>query len=144
MPGAVRSSVARIARAAHRGRASQRCVPGNGVEDMTTTELSADQLYHPTDLADLAFETTADLAPLDEIVGHARAIEAVELGVAMRAQGFNVFAMGREGVGKHTAVQQFLAARAATEPVPPDACYLYNFDDPRRPRLLTLPAGRGA
>ncbi|NJD27952.1 MAG: ATP-dependent protease, partial [Chloroflexi bacterium] len=33
---------------------------------------------------------------------------------------------------------------AATEPVPPDACYLYNFDDPRRPRLLTLPAGRGA
>lgn len=63
---------------------------------MTTTELSADQLYHPTDLADLAFETTADLAPLDEIVGHARAIEAVELGVAMRAQGFNVFAMGRE------------------------------------------------
>ncbi len=58
-------------------------------------------------------------------------------------EGFNVFAFGAPGTGKHSAVQQFLQAKAVDEAVPPDTCYVNNFEQPHRPRLLQTPAGRG-
>jgi len=33
---------------------------------------------------------------------------------------------------------------AANKPVPPDLCYVYNFDIPERPLALRLPAGKGS
>jgi len=111
---------------------------------MTHRRLDPSELLHGCDPAGFTFETTAQLDELDEIVGHGRAVGAVEFGVAIRARGFNLYAMGPEGIGKYTLIRQFLAARAVAEAVPPDRCYVYNFDDPRRPRMLTLPAGQGA
>ncbi len=110
---------------------------------MTHRRLAAGELLHGCDAAGFAFETTAELDDLDEIVGHQRAVDAVDFGIAIRARGFNLYAMGPEGIGKYTLIRQFLAARAAAEPVPVDRCYVYNFDDPRRPRTLALPAGVG-
>ena len=40
--------------------------------------------------------------------------------------------------------RRLLEARAATEAIPGDLCYVNNFAEPNRPRLLQLPAGRGA
>jgi lon-related putative ATP-dependent protease len=108
------------------------------------SRLTAQQLFHGCDPEQFSFETTAELSDLEEIVGHERAVAAVDFGIAIRAPGFNLYAMGPEGIGKYTLIRQFLTARAASEPVPPDRCYVHSFDDPRRPRLLTLPAGRGA
>ncbi len=62
----------------------------------------------------------------------------------MRRQGFNIFAFGPAGTGKHTLVQGILAERAATEETPPDWCYVNNFADPHRPLSLKLPTGRAA
>jgi lon-related putative ATP-dependent protease len=111
---------------------------------MGNVRLDSHHLFRACDPAQLPFDSTAELADLDEIVGHERAIEAVDFAIAIRAQGFNLYAMGPEGIGKYTLVRQFLKARAASEPVPDDRCHVHNFDDPRRPRLLSLPAGRGA
>ena len=36
-----------------------------------------------------------------------------------------------------------MAEVAAGGPVPPDLCYLHNFDAPDQPRALRLPAGQG-
>ncbi len=36
-----------------------------------------------------------------------------------------------------------MQAAAASKPVPPDLCYLHNFDAPEHPRALRLPAGQG-
>lgn len=105
--------------------------------------LTPDRLARRTDPAAFSFVTTADLPPLDEIVGQDRAIEALVFGVEIQQPGFNLYAMGPEGIGKYSLVRQVLLARAATEPVPPDWCYVHNFADPRRPRALTLPAGEG-
>ena len=105
--------------------------------------LSPDRLARRTDPVAFPFATTADLTPLDEIVGQDRAIEALAFGVEIRQSGFNLYAMGPEGIGKYTLVRQVLLARAASEPVPADWCYVHNFTDPRRPRVLTLPAGEG-
>ncbi|MCK7492413.1 MAG: AAA family ATPase [Comamonadaceae bacterium] len=38
---------------------------------------------------------------------------------------------------------QMMRAWRPTRPVPPDLCYLHNFEAPERPRALRLPAGEG-
>jgi lon-related putative ATP-dependent protease len=103
----------------------------------------ADQLARRCDPAAFDFETTADLEPIDEMVGQDRAIEAVAFGIGIRQPGFNLFAMGPEGIGKYTLVRQVLLDRAPGEPVPDDWCYVHNFEDPRRPRAIRLAAGDG-
>ncbi len=92
----------------------------------------------------LPYPTSAEAAELDEYLGQDRAIEALEFGLAMHAHGYNLYAAGPPGTGKETLLRRFLARAAATRPRPSDWCYVHNFDDPRRPRALQLPAGRGA
>lgn len=91
----------------------------------------------------LGFETTAELSDLEDPIGQERAVEALRYALANRRPGYNVYALGPEGIGKHTTVRRILEARAATEPPPFDYCYVSNFKDPRAPKLLRLPAGRG-
>jgi lon-related putative ATP-dependent protease len=105
--------------------------------------LSAERLARRCDPAVFAFATTAELSELDEIVGQDRAIEAVLFGIGIRRPGFNLFAMGPEGIGKYSLVRQFLLARAPAEPVPSDWCYVHDFGDPRRPRAIRLSPGEG-
>jgi len=97
---------------------------------------------YATDLQ--GFETTADLEDVFGIVGQPRAAAAVEFGTGIARPGFNIFAFGAPGTGKRSFLQQYLESRARGQQTPPDLCYVHNFDDPRCPRLLRLPAGRGA
>jgi lon-related putative ATP-dependent protease len=105
--------------------------------------LSPDRLARRCDATAFPFLTTADLPAHDGMVGQDRAVEAVAFGVAIRQPGFNLYAMGPEGIGKLSLVRTVLEARAAAEPVPPDWCYVHSFGDPRRPRAISLPAGEG-
>ncbi len=108
-----------------------------------TPALPVAALYHNVDLAGLSFETTADLEPLTSPLGQERALEAIEFGVDIQREGFNLFVMGPNGLGKHRLVKDILEQRAAAEPAPQDWCYINNFDDPQRPSVLKLPAGTG-
>ena len=78
-----------------------------------------------------------------EPIGQDRAVEAVQFAVAMRPKGYNVYALGANGTGKHTLVQDLLRRKAESAPTPPDWCYVHNFADPQKPRRLQLPPGRG-
>jgi predicted ATP-dependent protease len=100
-------------------------------------------LYTATRLDAPAFETTADLEDLPGLIGQDRAREAVELAVAMRSRGYNLFVLGPAGLGKRSLVCQMLESRAAQEPPPADWCYVNNFGQPHRPRALELPRGAG-
>lgn len=104
--------------------------------------LPASALRKAADQA-LDFETTAELEPLEGVVGQERALEALEFGVGLHREGFNIFALGPPGVGKHSVVERAISARAAREPVPDDWCYVNSFHDRKGPRALRLPAGRG-
>ena len=106
-------------------------------------ELLPDQLYRHCDLEDLSFETTDDVPDYKGLLGQPRAVAAVEFGIGIEREGFNVFAFGAPGSGKHSAVRQFLQEKSASESVPPDLCYVNNFQQPHCPRLLALPPGRG-
>ena len=94
--------------------------------------------------AELGFETTAELPDLVDTIGQERAVEALAYALATRRPGYNVYALGPDGIGKHTTVRQLLEARARSEPPSGDWCYVSNFKDPRTPKLLRLPPGRGA
>jgi predicted ATP-dependent protease len=61
----------------------------------------------------------------------------------MRHGGYNLFALGPSNAGEHAIVRQFLEVRAAHDPTARDWCYVHNFEQPHRPRALSLPAGRG-
>ena len=101
------------------------------------------QLYHRCDPAQLKFKTTAELEELAEIVGQARAVDAVRFGIGMRGNGYNLFAFGPAGAGKHTLVRGFIEQQAATEQTPSDWCYVNNFEQSHKPRALQLPPGQG-
>jgi len=102
------------------------------------------QLCRRCDPQTLGFATTAEVTETVDIVDQSRAIDAVRFGIAIKRPGFNLFVLGEPGSGRHSAVRRLLEARAATEPIPGDLCYVNNFAEPNRPRLLQLPAGRGA
>lgn len=112
--------------------------------DLPPAPLTAAELAWTCDPAELPFESTAELSDPDGIVGQARAVEALEFAIGMPRAGFNVFALGPEGIGKRSAIRRFFGEAARSAPPPQDWSYVNNFEEPRKPRALALPAGRGA
>ncbi|WP_119420464.1 Lon protease family protein [Desertibaculum subflavum] len=104
--------------------------------------LPADEVYKACDAAALPFMTTAELTPLDQPVGQARAMAALEFGAAMRRQGYNLFVLGQSGSGRFSIISEHLRQRAAGEPRPQAWCYVHNFTDPGKPTAMDLPPGR--
>ncbi len=92
---------------------------------------------------ELPFETTAKVEELTRYIGQDRALEAVEFGISMRHQGFNLFVIGPEGSGRHTVVQSFINRQAEGEATPKDWCYVHNFDQPHKPISLEFPPKQG-
>jgi predicted ATP-dependent protease len=109
----------------------------------TIPPLDAASLLRRCDPALLDFESTVELVDAADIVGQSRALDAVRFGIDIKQPGFNLFVLGEPGSGRHAAVRRLLEAKAAGEPAPSDWCYVNNFSDPNRPRLLRMPPGRG-
>ena len=100
-------------------------------------------LCRKTDPVDFEFKTTAELEDPGAWLGQDRAVEAVHFGIGMKRAGYNIFALGPTGAGKHTLVRKFIEDQAAQEPFPDDWCYVENFAEPHKPVALSLPPGRG-
>lgn len=107
------------------------------------------ELRREHDPATFHFECTKELVPLAEFVGQDRALRALQFGLELDRDGYNIFVTGLTGTGKTTAILEYIkrvveAKRGSGElKPPPDWVYVYNFDDPDRPRALSLPAGWG-
>jgi len=104
--------------------------------------LAAGQLHRTADLAHLAFSTTADLEPIEEMVGQDRAAQAIRFGTRIERPGFNLFVIGPPGAAMQQAVQAVLKPQARAEPSPKDWVYVNNFVDSDKPIAIELPAGR--
>ena len=104
--------------------------------------LAADELRRAIVPATLGFATTAELEPISGLIGQDRALRAIEFGANMKANDYNIFVLGPPASGKTTAVRAFLTEKAVALPAPPDWVYVYNFENPNRPRALKLPVGR--
>lgn len=77
------------------------------------------------------------------IVGQETAIEALQFGIACDAPGQNVFVRGLVGSGRTKLLKKLVEDLLPTCKLKSDRCFVHNFRDPRRPRLITLPAGQG-
>jgi lon-related putative ATP-dependent protease len=107
------------------------------------TALPPDTLRHRCDPMGFAFATTEELPDPAAHPGQSRALEALQMGMRMRGNGYNVFACGPTGTGRRRLIQAELRHEAARRPVPVDWCYVHNFGLPSQPAALRLPAGRG-
>ena len=111
---------------------------------MPISTLTPDQLRFTIDPAQLGFSDTAELLrdPLPWI-GQERAETAARFGLALEQPGYNLFVLGEVGSGRSSLLQQLMQTVAAGRAVPPDLCYLHNFDAPERPLALRMPPGQG-
>lgn len=85
--------------------------------------------------------STARIKPLDRFIGQQRAEHAVRFAIAVPDKGYNLFAVGENGLGKRTMLKRFLQQHASSQPSPDDWCYVNNFETPRKPWAIRLPAG---
>ena len=109
---------------------------------MTVSELSPEKLRLECPPDQVGCETSAELGPVDGIIGQDRALKALKFGVEMKGKGFNVYVAGPPITGKRPAARSFLENIAKTRPVPPDWVYVNNFQNPYEPKTLKLPSGR--
>ncbi|MCZ8294049.1 MAG: ATP-binding protein [Hylemonella sp.] len=102
------------------------------------------ELRLAVDAKALGFADTSELLgqPLPWI-GQERAEQAARFGLQMDAPDYNLFVLGEVGSGRTTLLAQMMREVAAGRPVPPDLCYLHNFDAPEHPRALRMPPGQG-
>ena len=89
------------------------------------------------------FNTTDELEPISTGIGQERGIKALEFGLNVDINGYNVYVEGPYGVGKTAYVKNYLSVISKKKKVPYDWCYVYNFDNPNEPIAISLPAGQG-
>ncbi|MBI3043818.1 MAG: AAA family ATPase [Betaproteobacteria bacterium] len=106
--------------------------------------LAPSELCRSCDPERFPFQTTDELEDLAQVLGQARAVDAIRFGVGIGRDGYNLFAMGPEGLGRHTIVRRHLEEQATRQATPADWCYVFNFETPHKPRALQLPAGRAS
>ena len=111
---------------------------------MPAFSLAPHQLRLTIAPASLGFASTAELQDLPlPWIGQERAQAAAQFGLAMDQPDYHLFVLGEVGSGRTSLLRQAMHAAAAHRPVPPDLCYLHDFDHPERPRALRVPAGQG-
>ena len=116
--------------------------------DIKKYEVPVNKLRWECDPNIFEFNHTKNLAPLREFVGQDRAIRAIEFGLSMDREGYNIYVAGLTGTGKTTMVKTYIQRLVERKKVEEkrqleDWCYLYNFADPDRPQIISLPQGKG-
>jgi lon-related putative ATP-dependent protease len=109
--------------------------------DEQTQELESDQI-----LFSVPPETVSRLrqrGATSPIIGQDRAISALELGLGIKANGYNIFIMGASGTGRRTVLTSLLANYRANQIDLQDIAYVHNFARPLEPKALFFPAGTG-
>ena len=106
-----------------------------------TFELAASELRYTCDPDLFKFKNTAEIEPLDEVIGQERAVHAIDFGLNMKSPGYNIFVTGIEGTGRTTIVRDITAKHAQPLPTPCDWCMVNNFQDEYRPRAIAVPSG---
>ena len=105
--------------------------------------LNVKALVRCCDPGRFSFSTTSELDGSSGIVGQERAEDAVRFGLGIQREGYNLFVLGSPGSGRESLVRAHLERLAKEKPIPPDLCYVHDFDNEHQPLLLTLPAGKG-
>jgi len=110
---------------------------------MTLKELSYKQLKNYCSDECTEFQTTADLKPLEGIIGQDRATKAIDFGLTIKRKGYNIFVSGISGTGRNSYIQLITNKKAEDKPASRDWVYVYNFKNPDNPLAIDLETGNG-
>ncbi|MGJ8662917.1 MAG: Lon-like protease helical domain-containing protein, partial [Marinicella sp.] len=95
------------------------------------------------DASSLGFKTTKSITPVDVIVGQDDALDALQFAIECQAYGQNVYVRGLNGTGRMSMVSKILNDVKPQLIEKTEHCYVANFNQPDRPKLISLPAGKG-
>ncbi|MBR2282137.1 MAG: AAA family ATPase [Spirochaetales bacterium] len=108
---------------------------------MRNEELSVQQAHFTYDRSLIARLRTQCVKT--GIIGQPRAMSALRMGMNVNTKGYNIYISGEDGTGRHTAVREVARTLSTERPVL-DALYVYNFQRPQSPFLVTLPSPCGS
>ncbi|MFK5956241.1 MAG: AAA family ATPase [Planctomycetota bacterium] len=80
----------------------------------------------------------------DRLIGQERALEAIQMGLAVDAPGYNVFVCGLGGTDRAEVIQELLEQKNLDCGAPVDHVFVHHFEDPMSPRHLCFEQGGGA
>jgi lon-related putative ATP-dependent protease len=106
------------------------------------SSLPPEKLRWHCDPARIPFETTAEVEPTVNDMGQDRAMRALRMGVELKASGYNLFVCGLSGTSRGGMIVRMVEEMHLETETAPDRCYVNNFKNADRPRLLTLPRGQ--
>ncbi len=105
--------------------------------------LRPEELRRTCDPGQFSYQSTAELTELAGIIGQERATKAIDFGIEIPSEGYNIYALGPSGSGRTTVIKEFLQKKVSNGVVPDSWAYVNNFDDAYQPHALRLPADKG-
>lgn len=110
---------------------------------MDKYKLGLDKLKNEcnTDLFD--FETTEEVDNWEGIIGQQRAIKALEFGMSIYREGYNIYVSGLNGTGRNSYSYSLAKEHSKLKNNSKDWCYVYSFQKPENPKAISLKKGKG-
>ena len=111
---------------------------------MPTSRVSHNELRMTIELDSLNFRDTSELLESDLLwIGQDRAQAAAYFGLKTHQPAYNLFVLGEVGSGRSSLLLQAMHQVASGRQIPPDLCFIHNFEKPELPLVLRLPKGQG-
>ena len=113
------------------------------VKSKKSRELGFKDLDYTVKFQPPRIKSSNDVPPCCGIIGQTKAIDAIKLGLNVKSSGYNIFVTGLSGTGRSTTIKLLLEQLDQKKPLLNDICYVNNFKNEDRPRVLTFEAGEG-
>lgn len=92
---------------------------------------------------DFTFASTKDIETLHGIIGQQRAVEALNFGINMTNDGYNIYVSGESGTGRKSYSISLIERVAKNKRDHKDYVYVFNFVKPDEPISLSFAPGEG-
>jgi len=111
------------------------------MELLKAFDLDSEQLLPQLDREKIGNIMASNVDAQVNFIGQERAQQALEFGLDMEMNGYNLFVMGEPATGRHTLIDNHLQEVAKVKATPFEWCYVNNFEDNRTPNCIRLAAG---
>ena len=106
-------------------------------------ELSKKDMEVDVRFEDFDFETTKDIEKLNGIIGQVRAVEALDFGIHIKNEGYNIYVSGESATGRKSYSLSLIEKVAKNKKVHRGYVYVFNFLKPDEPIALSFQPGEG-
>ncbi|WP_181918792.1 AAA family ATPase [Wenzhouxiangella sediminis] len=110
---------------------------------MARHAIPPERLRWQPDGNDIPGDSTRDIPVLDGTLGQDAALEALHYGIASPGHNQHVFLRGPRGSGRRRLLDSLFGSLRPKARQNRDFCFVHNFSNPDRPRLIILPRGEG-